>query len=187
MPGMRVVHTDRLLLRAVRADDLDAVNRIQGDPLTCRYRPGGPSSPAEAQAQLDSWVRHWRDEGFGYWAAEPAGGGDPLGFGGLQHSEFLGNRYLNLYYRFAPAAWGRGLAPEMARAALAWVTEHRADLPVWIVTTFDNEPAMRVADKLGFTEFRQSQYAGAWSRFYRWSSTGAAVAAPATEATARSE
>ena len=177
---MSGIHTERLVLRPVDPADLAAAVAIQGDPRTCRFRPGGPSSPAETAAQLDFWLDHWRVHGFGYWAITRPGEGAVLGFGGLQLGEFDGTRYLNLYYRLRPGAWGNGYAPEMAGAALDWAGAERPDLPVWIITTIDNDPARRVADKLGFTEFRQDEYAGALSRFYQWSGSGSPTPGAAT-------
>jgi hypothetical protein len=37
-----IVHTDRLVLRPVHRDDLEAVWAIHGDPGTNRYNPTGP-------------------------------------------------------------------------------------------------------------------------------------------------
>ncbi|EWC60452.1 GCN5-related N-acetyltransferase [Actinokineospora spheciospongiae] len=170
---MTGIRTERLVLRPVDRADIAAAVAIQGDPRTCRHRPGGPSSPAETSAQLDFWLEHWRTHGFGYWSITLPDDAAVLGFGGLQLGEFDGHRYLNLYYRLRPRAWGHGYAPEMAGAALDWAAAERPDLPVWIITTLDNEPARRVADKLGFTEFRQAEYTGAPCRFYRWHSTPA--------------
>ncbi|MBM7772663.1 RimJ/RimL family protein N-acetyltransferase [Actinokineospora baliensis] len=161
---MRVIRTERLSLRRVTEADLDLVLAVQGDPETTRFRPSGPADAAECERNLLTWLAHWDEHDFGYWVVEHNGAA--VGLGGLQHSEFTGVRYLNLYYRFRPSAWGKGFAPEMGRAAVDWAAEHAPHLPVWIVTTVDNEPARRVADKLGFREFDQADYRGALSRFY---------------------
>ncbi|OLR91495.1 GNAT family N-acetyltransferase [Actinokineospora bangkokensis] len=163
MSGTR---TDRLLLRPVTRDDLVAAEEVLGDPRTSEHLPGGPASPAEAQAKLDFWVAHWRTRGFGYWAVELAGSTGVLGFGGLQLGDVPGERYLNLFYRLRPSAWGHGYAAEVGRAAQAEATAR--GLPVWIVTGAANEASRRVAERLGFTEFRQGPHQGGWSRFYRW-------------------
>ncbi|GAA3054438.1 GNAT family acetyltransferase [Actinokineospora globicatena] len=169
--GMRVIRTERLSLRPLVAADLPTVTAIQGDPATARFRPGGASPPAECAENLAAWVAHWRAHGFGYWAVEH--GGEVVGLGGLQHGEFEGARYLNLYYRFRPSAWGKGYAPEMTLAAMAWAAEAHPHLPVWIVTTVDNTPAQRVAEKAGFRETHQGDYRGALSRFYTWGGSAA--------------
>ncbi|MGQ0841261.1 GNAT family N-acetyltransferase [Actinokineospora sp.] len=164
---MGELRTERLIMRAPTADSSAAMIDIHGDPKTNRYRPGGSAPAAESAALLADWMDHWRTHGFGYWAIDLAETGETIGFGGIQHREFDGTRHLNLYYRFRPSAWGRGYASEMAAAAIALAATELPDTPVWIITNADNEPACRVAERLGFTEFRQADYHGAWARFYR--------------------
>ncbi|GLZ42663.1 GNAT family N-acetyltransferase [Actinokineospora sp. NBRC 105648] len=172
---MSGIRTERLSLRPVTAADLAQVTEIQGDPAAARFRPGGANTPDESASQLVAWVEHWRAHGFGYWAVEVTATGALIGLGGLQHSEFDGERYLNLYYRFRPSSWGHGYAPEMARAAMDLAARQLPRLAVWIVTTVENTPARRVAEKLGFTEFREGMYAGALSRFYQWRGSGSST------------
>jgi len=55
----------------------------------------------------------------------------------------------NLYYRFKPAAWGRGYATEAAAAALRAAEAVAADSPIVARTRPHNEPSRRVAERLG--------------------------------------
>lgn len=142
------MHTDRLRLRRVVVGDLAAALAIMGDPETNRHNPDGTPTPAYTTGQLEDWQRHWARDGIGYWAVEL--GGEVIGFGGLRTHDLDGEPTLNLFYRFAPAHWGRGYAPEMARAAVAWAGGAYPDRPVVILTDVDNGPSQRVAEKLGF-------------------------------------
>ncbi|WP_447008564.1 GNAT family N-acetyltransferase [Saccharothrix isguenensis] len=67
-----------------------------------------------------------------------------------------GEPTLNLFYRFRPRHWGRGYAPEMARAAVDWASRARPGRPVVIITDPDNTPSQRVAEKLGFANVGDS-------------------------------
>jgi RimJ/RimL family protein N-acetyltransferase len=61
---------------------------------------------------------------------------------------FLG---LNLYYRFRPEAWGRGLATALAQRAVAFagvVLGRRED--VFARVRPDNRPSIRVLERAGF-------------------------------------
>src|SRR5689334_13440733 len=142
------VHTDRLRLRRVVAGDLVAALAIMGDPETNRYNPDGVPAPSVTAGQLVEWQRQWATDGIGYWAVELRG--EVIGFGGLRTHDLDGETTLNLFYRFAPAHWGRGYAPEMGRAAVEWAAGAWPDRPVVILTDLDNEPSQRVAEKLGF-------------------------------------
>ena len=142
------LHTERLRLRRVVAGDLASALAIMGDPETNRHNPDGTPTPERTAERLVSWLEHWSRDGIGYWAVELRG--EVVGFGGLRTHDLDGEPTLNLFYRFTPAHWGLGYAPEMARAAVAWAEEFRPDLPVVILTDLDNKPSQRVAEKLGF-------------------------------------
>ncbi|WP_433264448.1 GNAT family N-acetyltransferase [Actinosynnema sp. CS-041913] len=145
-----VIHTDRLLLRRVGPGDLRAAIAVLSDPVTNRFNPAGPPSPEETADMLAEWQARWALDGIGYWAVELPSTGEVIGFGGLRHHKLDGEPTLNLFYRFRPEHWGRGYAPEMARAAIEWADRVRPDRPVVIITDLDNTPSQRVAEKLGF-------------------------------------
>lgn len=108
-----------------------------------------------------------------------------VGLGGVRHNDFAGERHLNLYYCFRPSVWGRGYAPEMARAAMAWAAQALPGMAVRIVTTAENAAACRVAEKLGFIQIRQAADAGPWTRIYQWRGSGVGTSG-ATNATSES-
>ncbi|GGU57153.1 N-acetyltransferase [Streptomyces lavendofoliae] len=74
-----------------------------------------------------------------------------------------------LGYLFLPEAWGRGYAAEACAAALRWFADTLPGEPVVLCTRVDNERAMRLAAKLGFTqverfeEYGGEQWFGVWS------------------------
>ncbi|WP_326565879.1 GNAT family N-acetyltransferase [Amycolatopsis rhabdoformis] len=76
---------------------------------------------------------------------------------------------VELGYLLSPSAWGRGYATEACAAALGWVAGALAGEPVVLCTQTANEPSMRLAAKLGFTEvarfeeFDAEQWFGVWS------------------------
>ncbi|MBB4963621.1 GNAT family N-acetyltransferase [Saccharothrix violaceirubra] len=150
------LRTERLVLRRVTDADVPAAIRIMGDPETNRYNPAGAPTPEEATAQVAEWQEHWRRDGIGYWSVTLRTTGDQVGFGGLRHHVQDGEQTLNLFYRFTPIHWGKGYAPEMAAAAIAWADTNTPDRPVVIITDVDNKPSQRVAEKLGFVHTADS-------------------------------
>ena len=141
------VETARLVLRRPANDDLDDLHRIHGDPATWEHSPESIHTElAQSEDFLRRWLAHWRAHGFGYWAVEHEG--EVVGFGGLWlMTDWQGRGdVLNIYYRFAPGAWGKGLASEMVAAALALAPP----LPVVARMRPTNEASTRVAVRAGF-------------------------------------
>lgn len=139
--------TGRLLLRPLELADLHAVFQIESDPATNENRPGGAPTQSELADYLRTVVSDWETREVGYWAVEHDGA--LIGVCGLRPMELQGVPCWNLYYRFSPVAWGRGLAAEAAREALAFAEEQRPRLPVVARTRPANEPAKKVALRAG--------------------------------------
>lgn len=160
-------HTERLLLRRVRAADLPLVAEIHCDPATHPFDPSRTDTPDHAAALLSRWQRDWSEHGFGYWHVLAGIDGGSIGFGGIRAYQLDGVPVLNLYFRFLPTSWGRGYASEMAGAAVAWADEHHPRRPVVVITNDDNSAAIRVAEKLGFVHSGQTNLGHGLCPVYR--------------------
>lgn len=116
------LETERLYLRAIKADDLDALFSIYGDPATNLFNPAGPYPDInKASAVLAERLAHWEEHGFGIWAISLRTGPEKIiGFGGLSLMHCAGLPINNLGYRFATEAWGKGLATEFSVAAVKY-------------------------------------------------------------------
>ncbi len=144
------VETERLLLRAVQAEDADVAFAIHGNPDTYRFHPAGVTrSHKDSAARLADWTREWEQTGFGFWAVRRHEDPQVIGFGGLSLQSWRERPVLNTYYRFDPAAWGRGYATEMVAAALALARRLMPDVPVVVRTRPENDAARAVAEKVG--------------------------------------
>jgi RimJ/RimL family protein N-acetyltransferase len=79
--------TERLLLRQVREEDLDAYARMMADPEVRRYLDGRVIGREEAWRELAAWLGHWQLRGYGLWAVELKATGDFVGRVGLYSPE----------------------------------------------------------------------------------------------------
>lgn len=115
-------HSERLTLRPVRLSDLDDLFRIYGDPATNTFNPAGPYPDiAHARVVLTRWLHHWNKYAFGQWAMSLTATPEKvIGFGGLSVSTYADITINNLGYRFAPDAWGKGLATEFSHTAIRY-------------------------------------------------------------------
>jgi ribosomal-protein-alanine N-acetyltransferase len=144
------VHTQRLILRRLHADDGPAMFAIHGDPATNLHNPFGPHADlAESEEMLRSCLDHWEGFGFGIWAVTFPHEEHVIGFGGIEHLIWRQRDILNLYYRFTPATWGNGYATELARTAVALAQEHLSQLPVVARTRAGNIASIRTAERAG--------------------------------------
>lgn len=143
--------TARLSLRPPRPDDLASLFAIYGDPATHQFNPSGPLADIDkAQALLESWLKHWRDKGYGQWAIATLEAPDAIiGFGGIDARQYLDVERLNLGYRFAVQGWGRGYATELSRAALDYGFTELAVPEIFAVVRPDHAASIKVLEKVG--------------------------------------
>jgi RimJ/RimL family protein N-acetyltransferase len=145
--------TERLVLRAWRAADRAPFAAINADPDVMRYiRDGRPMTRAESDELLEAIQAHWVEHGFGLWCAAPSDDPDAcLGFVGLAVPSFLPAVLpaVELGWRLARSAWGRGLATEGARAALDHAFGSLRLESVISIIDPGNDRSVRVAEKLG--------------------------------------
>jgi RimJ/RimL family protein N-acetyltransferase len=113
------IRTERLLLRDWRDADRAPFATMNADPAVMEHFPG-TLDRAASDEQVDRILAHWAAQGFGLWALERLEDGAFLGFTGLYRPKFEAHftPAVEVGWRLARDAWGRGYATEAARAAL---------------------------------------------------------------------
>ena len=145
--------TERLLLRRWRASDRAPFAALNADAEVMRYiRDGRTLTVAQSDALVDAIEAHWERHGFGLWCAAPAEDPDGcIGFVGLAIPSFLPAVLpaVEVGWRLARSAWGRGLATEGARASLEHAFGPLGLQSVISIIDPGNHRSVRVAEKLG--------------------------------------
>lgn len=143
--------TERLILRPPTTADLPRLFAIYGDPATNQFNPAGPLTGLhQAQTLLHGWLTHWRDHGYGQWAIASREEPDQvIGFGGIAQYNYLTEPRLNLGYRFATDAWGKGFATELGRAALEFAFAELDAEQVFALVRPNHQASIGVLEKLG--------------------------------------
>ncbi|MEO7059914.1 MAG: GNAT family N-acetyltransferase [Lapillicoccus sp.] len=113
--------TTRLRLRRPTFADLAAYTALHTDPRTYAHAPASMPDADRCRVRLESDVSAWEERGFGYLAVEELITGRVVGWGGVR--QFEEPEVLNLYYRLAHDALGRGFGRELARSVVAAAVE----------------------------------------------------------------
>ena len=149
---VNVLETERLLLRRLTLNDLDALFSLYRDPEVRRYFPDGTRSLEETKEELE-WIIdvYYAQYGFGLWATLHKETGAFIGRCGLLPWKIEDNAEVEVAYLLAKDYWGRGLGTEAAQAILRHGFE-TLDVPRLIcLIDPENEASKQVATKIGMT------------------------------------
>ena len=145
-----MIRTDRLLMRPWTDADRAPFQAMSADPGLMEFL-----MPLTTREKSDAWIdrqmAHQARHGFCFWALEAEG--ELVGSVGLMHVPYEEHftPAVELGWRVARPCWGRGFAPEAARAALDHGFETLA-LPQLVANaSLGNTRSRRVMEKLGMT------------------------------------
>ena len=113
----------------------------------------GTLTRAESDALAARIRADLAERGFGLWALEAAGVAPFIGFTGLAEPRFSAHftPCVEIGWRLAREHWGRGYAPEAARAALVYGFEQLGQGEIVSFAAAGNANSRRVMEKLGMT------------------------------------
>ncbi len=146
-----VLRTERLVLRPWRAEDREPFAALNADPAVMEHFPA-PLTREQSDALVERIEAGFADHGYGLWAVEDESGF--VGFTGLawQVVEAGQPPELEVGWRLARSAWGKGYATEAGTAALrrglAEVTS------VVSMTALTNTRSARVMQRIGMRRDR---------------------------------
>ena len=147
---MKILETERLLLRHLEPGDLDSLYSFYADPEISQYIPDAPRSYAETQEELEWHMNgHPKHPELGLWATIRKQTGALIGRCGLLPWHINGRDEVEIAYLIDKAYWRQGLATEAAKAILTYgfVTLKLTRL---ICLIDERNPAsIRVAEKIG--------------------------------------
>jgi len=149
---MGALTTERLVLRLWQRADRDPFARMNADPRVMEHFPS-TLSREESDELADRIEEHFRQHGFGLYAAELRNPRVFIGYVGLAVPAFRGafTPCVEIGWRLAAEHWGQGLATEGAREILRYTFE---DLRLDELVSFTvpaNLRSRRVMERLGLT------------------------------------
>ena len=147
---MQILETERLSLRHLVPDDLDALSRLYRDPEIRRYFPDGTRTREEARDELE-WFAHGHPQHpeLGLWATVLKENGALIGRCGLLPWTIEGHFEIEVAYLIDKAHWGRGLGTEAALAVSRHAFERLGVQRLVCLIHPDNTASQRVASHIG--------------------------------------
>lgn len=147
---MIILETDRLVLRRLVMDDLDALFALYSDPEVRRYFPEGTLSYEETRAELEWFLNgHPRHPELGLWATIYKPTDRFIGRCGLLPWMIDGRAEVEIAYMLARDCWGQGLATEAARVIRDYGFERLGLTRLICLIDRDNQASIRVAEHIG--------------------------------------
>jgi RimJ/RimL family protein N-acetyltransferase len=156
--------TQRLALRRFTPDDLDLLDRLNGDPRVMRYA-GGPKTRTQIAEMLKVRILDYYEQhqGLGSWATIERATGECVGLHLLNNIH--GESHIQVGYLLFPQHWGRGYATEMCVALLRYGFAEVGLEQIVAITDHGNVESQRVLLKAGLERhgersFPHPNYAG---------------------------
>jgi len=145
-----VIETARLRLREFTPEDAAFVLRLLNEPSFLRYiGDRGVRSLDDAKRYIaDGPVAGYARFGYGLMRVERKSDGATVGMCGVLKRDALPDP--DIGFSFLPEHWSQGYALESARAVMRHAREILGLGRIVAITTKDNEPSMRLLEKLGF-------------------------------------
>jgi len=151
---MTILETERLLLREFVPGDVDALAAVLSDAETMRYYPA-----VLDRAGVAAWIernrRRYADPGHGLWAMILISSGELIGDCGLSRQNVDGIDEIEIGYHVRRDMWGRGYAPEAARACQEYGFDRLGANKLISLIRPENLPSRRVAEKTGLTLWKE--------------------------------
>ena len=116
-----VAETERLILRPLTRDDLDAYAALNADAEVARYLGSGRTRTRdETLAEIDFVFGAYDEHGYGLWATVKRDDGTFLGRCGLLNWRLDDCDEVEVAYALLREHWGHGYATEAAQAVREW-------------------------------------------------------------------
>jgi RimJ/RimL family protein N-acetyltransferase len=152
-----ILETDRLQLRMLTLDDAEFVLRLLNEPSFIQ-NIGDRQVRTVDQARnyiLKGPIASYERFGFGLWLVENKSAAVPIGICGLLKRDVLED--VDIGYALLPEFCSQGYALESASAVMSYAGTVLGLNRVVAVTNPDNQPSIRLLEKMGFEFERMVQ------------------------------
>lgn len=158
--AVKVLETERLVLRWLTAEDAPFILELLNDPSWLRFiGDKGVRNLDDAHTYIRIGPRDmYRRLGHGLYLAELKDGGIPIGLCGLIKRDTLDD--VDIGFAFLPQYRSQGYAHEAAAATLAYARNTLGMKRIVAITSPDNQASGRLLEKIGLRFERLVRLAG---------------------------
>lgn len=148
---MKVLETERLVLRRLTAEDAAFILELVNDPDWIRFIGDRGVRTLEAARDYisNNLLAMYERHGFGLYLTELKGEGVPVGICGLIKRDSLED--VDVGFAFLPQFRGKGYGYESAAGVLEYGRKTLGLKRIVAITSLDNSGSAKLLDKLGFT------------------------------------
>ncbi|MBC2774814.1 GNAT family N-acetyltransferase [Rhizobium sp. AQ_MP] len=157
---MRIVETERLILRNWREEDRDLFYEINRDVKVMEFFPFRRSH-AECNLLFDRNRDMIAETGLGFYALADRGTDEAMGFCGLAHAGLPGilpAEAIEIGWRLATRYWGQGFATEAAARLLEHGHETCGMSEIYAFAVHDNLRSIAVMRRLGMQHLQDRDF-----------------------------
>jgi ribosomal-protein-alanine N-acetyltransferase len=159
------IETDRLRLRPLGRDDVDALHRLLTQPGVRKYLCDDEIIPRERAASfVETSIASFEADGYGLWGVAPKDADTLVGFCGFWF--FHEPPRLELLYGLGEDHWHKGLATEVATAMIRYGFETLAFERVEASTDAPNAASVAVMERAGMTFWKREMSNGLDTIYY---------------------
>ncbi|AZU60229.1 GNAT family N-acetyltransferase [Neobacillus mesonae] len=146
---MKILETERLILRLQTNDDADFILELLNDPSWLQYiGDRGIRTLEDARAYiLNGPIRMYEQFGFCLYLVERKEDHIPIGICGLIKRDSLED--VDIGFAFLPKYWGNGYAYEAASAVMEYGKDALGLNRIVAITTQDNHASAKLLEKVG--------------------------------------
>lgn len=156
---MRILETERLILRTLTIEDVDDMARTFCDAENMRFFPK-VFERGDVVAWIERMLRRYESDGIGMWAVVRKDTGEVIGDCGLAMQNIDGVAETEIGYHFARAHQHRGYATEAARGCRDYGLHVLGRTRLISLIRPENIPSRRVAERNGMSVEKETLFAG---------------------------
>jgi RimJ/RimL family protein N-acetyltransferase len=151
---MKIIETERLILRTWEKEDAGPYFHINQDPKVIEFLRG-PLTVEQVNDFISATNLHQDKLSYALWATEIKNTGELIGYIGLNYTDFFGEYgahftpAVEVGWRLGSQYWGKGYATEGAKASLDYGFNKIGLKEIVSFTVPANKRSIRVMEKIG--------------------------------------